>query len=157
MNKDSASHMLPLSSVLTTEMKHKMYIGLRRQYNYCCNSNESPQSSKELNGYSLLKMKALPVLECECNKGRGKREKYQKRFWEEKKKKKVNQFGGFCMQKYGLLNNFMHSICLRSAGSLECSIKAYTTLDSSIHFSCLIRSGEQVSLNLPSVFLNAKL
>lgn len=89
MNKDSASHTLPLSSVLTTEMKHKMYIGLRRQYNCCCNSNESPQSSKELNGYSLLKMKALPVLECECNKGRGKREKYQKRFWEEKKKKKL--------------------------------------------------------------------
>lgn len=73
------------------------------------------------------------------------------------KTNRVDQFGGFCMQKYGSLNNFMHNICLWSAGSLEHSIKTYTTQDSSIHFSCLIRPGEQVSLNLLSLFLNAKL
>lgn len=28
-----------------------------------------------------MKMKALSALECEHNKGRGKIEKYQKRFW----------------------------------------------------------------------------
>ncbi|XP_064355104.1 uncharacterized protein LOC112994532 isoform X1 [Dromaius novaehollandiae] len=35
----------------------------------------------------------------------------------------------------------------RSSGTLEYSIKAYTTPDSSIHFSCLIRPGEQVCLH----------
>lgn len=52
-----------------TKMKPKMYIGLRRRHNYCCNSNESPQPSKQLSGCPLVKMKALSW---NVNKGRGK-------------------------------------------------------------------------------------
>jgi len=96
------------------------------------------------------------ILECECNMGRGKTWSNTKRD-SERKKNKVDWFGGFCMQKHGSLTNFMDNICPWSAGSLEQGIKAYTTHDSAIHFSCLTRPGEQVSLNLPSVFLNAKL
>lgn len=95
MNKDEASHTLPLSSVLMTKTKHKMYIGLRREHNYCCNSNELPQSSKQLSGCTLVKMKALSILECECNKGRGKNRAILKEILKGKKKIGLISLGDF--------------------------------------------------------------
>lgn len=100
----------------------------------------------EMNHHSLPRMGAhwwrwkLCLYWNEHNKGRGKIAKYQKTFWGGKKKRKrVNLFGEFCMPKYGSLNNFMGSICPRTAGNLECSIKTYRTQGSSIHISCPIR------------------